>query len=275
MPAERRSEKEYFFGDLKLNADRERLSLQEQTWDPFTIRHLESLRISPGWTCLNVGAGYGSMTAWIANQVGPTGKVVATDVRPELHRGLSGQAQIRKHDIIRDEIEKDHYDLVLGRMLLQHLKEPDKALSKMASAVKPGGWLLIEELDNSTGPYFDSKDPKLNYWIETGGKYFGIFQKNNLGFDLEYGRRVRMLLEQLGFVQIRGEMNSPLSRGGEPWARALSDAVAMCFDALIGAKLVQEDDARNAKGQMQGLLADPSFHFVCAPLCSAWGRKPI
>ena len=273
MPAEEKTEKDYLFSDMKLNADRERLNLQEQTWDPFTIRHLESLNITPGWECLNVGAGYGSITAWIAGQVGPTGRVVATDIRPELHRDVSGQVEIRKHDIIKDEIEKNHYDLVFARMLLQHLKEPDKALSNMVDAVKPGGWLLIEEIDNFMIPRLDSKNPQADYFYRAGAKYFDAFQR--IGFDLEFGRKVRSLLDQFGFVEVHGEGNYPLSRGGEPWARALSDAIRLMFDALINSKSVEEVEARKVRDEYLKLLDDPSFYFVCAPLCSAWGRKPL
>jgi len=271
MATEEKSDREYVFGKMRLQADRERLGLQEQTWDQFTIRHLESLGIAPGWTCLNVGAGYGSITAWMAGRVGPTGRVVATDIRPELHRDVGGHVEIRKHDIITDEIEKDHYDLVFGRMLLQHLKEPDKALSKMADAVKPGGWLLIEEIDNFTMPRIDSKDPRAGYFYEAGFKYFEMFQR--IGFDFQFGRRVRSLLDGLAFAEVHGEGNYPLSRGGEPWARALSDAIRLVVDALINSRLVEEVEARKVRDEYQRLLDDPSFYFVCAPLCSAWGRK--
>lgn len=219
-----------------------------------------------------MGAGYGSITVWMADHVGPTGQVVATDVRPELHRDVGGQVEIRKHDIVADEIEKGHYDLVFGRMLLQHLKEPDKALSKMASAVKPGGWLLIEEIDNFMTPRLDTRNSTADHFYRTGYQCFDRFQK--IGFDLEYGRNVRFLLDQLGFVEVHGEGDFPLSRGGEPWARALSDAIRLALDALTNSRIVEEDDAGKKRDELERMLDDPSFYFVCAPLCSARGRKP-
>jgi ubiquinone/menaquinone biosynthesis C-methylase UbiE len=36
--------------------------------------------VQPGWRCLEVGAGRGSMAVWLAQRVGPSGHVVATDV---------------------------------------------------------------------------------------------------------------------------------------------------------------------------------------------------
>ena len=49
----------------------ERLSLLEQLFDPTTRRRRALVR--PGWRCLEVGAGRGSMAVWLAEQVGPSG----------------------------------------------------------------------------------------------------------------------------------------------------------------------------------------------------------
>ena len=272
MSTEKKPGEKYFFSNLQLDADRKRLALQEQAWDPFTIRHLESLGVASGWTCLNVGAGHGSITAWIASRVSPTGKVVATDLRPELHREVSGQVEIRKHDIMKDEIEKNHYDLVFCRMLLQHLKEPNKALSKMADAVKPGGWLLIEEIDNSITPKSDSKNSKADYYYRTGWQYYEPFPK--IGFDMEYGRNVRFLLDQLGFVGVQSEGNFLLSRGGDPWPEALVDVLKLSSEALIKSRLAQEDDTRKLLDEIERMYHDPSYYYICSALCSAWGKKP-
>jgi chemotaxis methyl-accepting protein methylase len=71
--------------------------------------------------------------------------VVATDIDPRfLDRIRSTNLETRKHDILRDDLEVGHYDLVHCRKLLQHLPEPEKALKRMADALRRGGWLLIE-----------------------------------------------------------------------------------------------------------------------------------
>ena len=51
-------------------------------FDRGTIRHLEDRGVSESWRCLEVGGGGGSITAWLANRVGPTGHVLVTDVDP-------------------------------------------------------------------------------------------------------------------------------------------------------------------------------------------------
>jgi hypothetical protein len=60
------------------HAGDERLDLLEQLFDPGSRRRRELVR--PGWRVLEVGAGRGSMAAWLAERVGPAGQVVATDI---------------------------------------------------------------------------------------------------------------------------------------------------------------------------------------------------
>ena len=59
-------------------AEDERLTLLEQIFDPLSRRRRDM--VQPGWRCLEVGAGRGSMAVWLAEQVGPSGHVVATDI---------------------------------------------------------------------------------------------------------------------------------------------------------------------------------------------------
>src|SRR6516225_10598200 len=59
-------------------AEDDRLELLEQLFDPGSRDWRQ--RVQPGWRCLEVGAGRGSMAAWLADRVGPKGRVVATDV---------------------------------------------------------------------------------------------------------------------------------------------------------------------------------------------------
>jgi hypothetical protein len=58
-------------------AEDDRLGLLEDIFDPLSCRRREL--VQPGWRCLEVGAGRGSMAVWLAERVGPCGQVVATD----------------------------------------------------------------------------------------------------------------------------------------------------------------------------------------------------
>ena len=74
------NEQRYFYSKEEDEVELNRLRLVEEIYDPITIRHLGTIGVSKGWNCLEIGAGAGSMALWLANHVGPTRKVVATDI---------------------------------------------------------------------------------------------------------------------------------------------------------------------------------------------------
>lgn len=54
--------------------ERRRLTLLEDVLDPTTIGLLTELGVGPGWNVLEVGAGAGSITRWLCDRVGASGK---------------------------------------------------------------------------------------------------------------------------------------------------------------------------------------------------------
>ena len=64
----------------------ERVTSLEHCYDKATIANLEALGVGEAWQCLEVGGGNGSVAHWLADRIGPTGKVVATDINVSLMR---------------------------------------------------------------------------------------------------------------------------------------------------------------------------------------------
>jgi tRNA A58 N-methylase Trm61 len=97
------SEHKYIYSAQKDDVELERLGLQAGVIDPVTIRHLETIGVSDGWKCLEVGAGTGSIAQWLSTKVGTAGKVVATDINTGfLSRIAAPNIEIRRHDILKD-----------------------------------------------------------------------------------------------------------------------------------------------------------------------------
>src|SRR5437762_2556781 len=129
-------------------AERERLAAIEAAANPFTIECLEKIGVGEGWRCLEVGAGAGSIAEWLCRRVGPNGKVVATDLQTKFLETMEApNLEIRRHDITTDELEAGAFDLVSARKVLEHLADPTAALRRMAAALRPGGWILVEDSD--------------------------------------------------------------------------------------------------------------------------------
>jgi len=182
-------------------------------FDAGTVRHLESLDVSPGWHCLEVGGGGGSIAAWLAARVAPTGKVLVTDIDPRFLESLRlPNTEVRRHDIATDTLPESAFDLVHSRLVLLHVPEREKALARMAAALKPGGWLLAEEFDSSVFP-----DPALSCGEVLSKTHIAMTQLiDERGVDRKFGRRLFGRLRALGLVDVVAEGRTFIWPSGSP-----------------------------------------------------------
>jgi SAM-dependent methyltransferase len=159
------AENDYAYSHTAEASESERLGFIERLADPFSHRNLATLGIQQGWRCLEVGAGHGSVARWLAEQVGPQGQVVATDINPRFLTEIDvPNVEVRQHDIRTDPLEPGTYDLAHCRAVLGHLPEPLIAVQRMVAALRIGGWLLVEEADNSSLRAVDLKHPLAEFF---------------------------------------------------------------------------------------------------------------
>jgi SAM-dependent methyltransferase len=251
--------------------ERRRLALLTQFADPITTRRLTDLGVGPGWRCLDAGAGSGSMARWLARRAGPAGHVVATDLNP---RFLGGHGlhnlEVRRHNILEDDLEAAHYDLVHCRVLLMHLSDPVRALRRLASAVRPGGWLLVEEADGSAS--FGAADPghARAAGFDRSTRALWTALKATGTMDLDFGCRLPALFEELGLQDLGHEGVTLTGQGGDPQARFVQ-----MTDELLRERFVAAGVLTGAEfDELHQAYDDRSFWFVGFTLFGAWGRRP-
>src|SRR5579871_2083748 len=139
---------DHYVFDAAWQRERQRLRSIEDLYDPASRQHLTTLGVSAGWRCLEVGCGAGSLARWLADRVGPTGHVLATDLDLRFMRGHErANLELLRHDIVNDPLEPLSFDLVHARALLMHLAERESVLARLVAATRPGGWVMIEDPD--------------------------------------------------------------------------------------------------------------------------------
>ncbi len=93
------------------------------------------------------------MVRWLAQRVGPAGRVLATDIDVSWARAAGGPgSRSGATTSARDAAPAESFDLVHARLVLVHVAERDKALRSMVQALRPGGWLLVEDADPALQP---------------------------------------------------------------------------------------------------------------------------
>ena len=180
---------------------------------------MATLGTSRGWRCLEVGAGHGSIARWLAEQVGPQGLVVATDLNPRFLTEIQlPNVEVRRHDIRTDPLESHTYDLAHCRGVLAHLREPHLAVRRMVEALRMGGWLLIEEGNLSSIGAVDADHPLAESFNRRNRELVERITQTKL-FAPSFGPQVRRLLEEAGLSEINNEGIQVIARGGEAHAR--------------------------------------------------------
>jgi SAM-dependent methyltransferase len=246
---------------------RQRLGALEARLDPGTIRLLEALGNLEEWRCLEVGAGAGSIAAWLARRVGPRGHILATDLDLRHLAALAAaNLEVRRHDIAVDDLPEDTFDLVHARVVLEHLPGRQAALDRMVAALKPGGWLLAESTDAIAWAAIT---------IEPAERA-ALFTKASaaawqyLPLDRYYGRRLEEDLRARGLMEVECEGRVFAIRGGSPAALIFSAIWIAHKDRIVaeGVLTAQEID------EFIALHDEPTFAWM-SPICvAAWGRRP-
>ncbi|MEV7884871.1 methyltransferase domain-containing protein [Streptomyces sp. NPDC002817] len=246
----------------------ERFDAFAALFDPTTFRHLESFGIGPGWRCWEVGAGGTSVVSWLAKKVGPTGRVVATDIdTSRLAPAARPPVEVRVHDVGAEEAPGEGFDLVHARLVLVHVPDRERALRSMAGSLRPGGRLLIEDADPALQPLTcpDDHGPaeQLANRLRQGFRRLLA----DRGADLSYGRRLPRLLREAGLHRVEADAYFPLS---SPACAALESAtIRQIRGQLVTAGLATDDDI----DQHLANVAAGGMDLATAPMISAWGRK--
>jgi SAM-dependent methyltransferase len=254
------------------DAEDDRLSLLELIFDPASRRRREI--VQPGWRCLEVGAGRGSMAVWLAERVGPSGHVVATDIDISYLKRLNlPNLEVRRHNILDDPLDAldpGSFDLVSSRLMLFWLVgKQEMAILRMVECLRPGGWFVDEDGDWGTVAPVDPSDPYSDSYNRAwqGGEWWA-----SRGYDPTFGRKLPVLFEHCGLENIGHEATAEVVRGGSPWARwwwKTLDAIRSWEEADGALAETREQEYK----VLRAPLKEPSFWFLTALLHACRGQR--
>lgn len=242
-----------------------RLALLEDYLDPVTFRRIAGLGLRHGWRCLEVGAGGGSVARWLCGQVGTTGHVTATDLNTRFLDDINAaNLTVQRHDIVAEPLPEAQFDLVHVRWLLHHLPRREEILPKLAAAVRPGGWLLIEDVD-----FFPIQASASRLYVE-----FMLALTETVvldaGGDRYWSRKLPALVTELGLTDIGADADIPVLRGGGPVAKFFQLTSEQVRDKLLARGFLTQDQFEAG----QALLDDPSLWGFAGAGLGVWGRRP-
>jgi SAM-dependent methyltransferase len=212
--------------DHQLEGERSRLALMSRLLDPMHRRHIESLGVGPGARTLEVGCGNGSISAWLAERVGPGGQAVAVDLDLSLVEAPPPGLELRQGDIVAGPIDPGDFDLVTARAVLHHVTDLDAAIRNLAASVAPGGSILLIEPDFL--PVSIAEPPAVRAFWDGW-----LAWSRDQGIDYQVGRTLAPRLAAVGLEQIAGTADTAVYNGGSPWADYWTQTVTELRDRLM------------------------------------------
>jgi SAM-dependent methyltransferase len=249
--------------------ERMRLRLLAEGLDPLTRRWLTEIGVPRGARCLEVGAATGSISRWLARQVGPAGRVVAADIDVRFLDDMDlPNVEVRRFDVRSDALEPGAFELVFCRTLLLHLPEPRAALAKLAEALAPGGVLFAQEPDMCLAVAADPDHPDAEAFAEYHRKGFAHIRRTKL-FDTQLGRTLPPIFRELGLVDVHADAIAQRIAGKSPVAEQLT-----LTQGVLGPRLVA--DGAVTQAELDAVLrcyADPGFEFLQGLQFAVRGRR--
>ena len=248
----------------------ERLTALSSLFDPWTFRHLDDRGIGTGWRCWEVGAGGPAVATWMAERVGPEGRVLATDLDlswmadPGRHR-----FEARVHDVGLDAAPPGPFDLIHARLVLVHVPRRHQALAAMVGALRPGGWLVVEDADPALQPLtcIDEYGPEQALANKLRRDFRSLLVAS--GADTGFGRTLPRSLREAGLVDVGADAFFPVT--GPACTDLERATVAQMRGRLVGAGLATDAEIDRHLAAVDAGGMD----FATSPLISAWGRSPV
>lgn len=259
---------EYVFTSVEERRELERLQAIERECDPASRRRLGATGLGAGWRCLEVGPGAGSLLMWMGEIVGPSGRVTGLDLSTKFlppHR--PAQIEVREGDIRTEALTPASFDLIHARYVLIHLPDYQAALDRMLAAVKPGGWLVLEEPDFSASRGIEGTPAQLTAMERINRAIHRMYE--NRGMDPALGRKLLPLLQTRGLRDLSMEHGAPVSSGGSGMAAIMAMSAVQLRERYLATGLVGEEDLR-LYGEM---AADPNSRAIYYATVAVAGQK--
>ncbi|MFF2700327.1 class I SAM-dependent methyltransferase [Streptomyces cyaneofuscatus] len=242
----------------------ERIDFGALAYDDITLARLRALGAGPGWRCLDVGAGTGTVSRRLLEEAGVASVLaVDRDVRFLAARAVPG-LDVREADITGADFAPGPFQLVHARFVLMHLPEHERLITALAERVAPGGVLVLSDAVDLTS----DRTPDSPYTSVMRAMWRGL--RSTIGTDVSWVPSYPHLLRGAGLEPVAAEIHVPPLQPGSPISRFWADTWERSRQAMVATGLV--DDA--AVDAAVRYLGSDACAALSAGMLTVWGWKP-
>ena len=233
-------------------------------YDAGSRARLTALGVGPGWRCLDVGAGTGTISRWLVDEAGAD-EVLALDRDPRfVDARPGGRLRTMAADITDPTLSPGRFDLVHSRFVLMHLRGHADVLARLADWVAPGGWLVVGDAVDLT----TSGSPQAAYRRTMAAMWQVL--RDRIGTDIGWVTRYPQLLGDLGLLEVGAEVLMPPLTVDAPVTAFWKSTWLSMRDTLESGSALGPGELDTALDY----LSSPALADLSPGMITAWGRRP-
>jgi len=252
----------------------QRLRVLDEVYHQTTVALLDRAGLRDGWRCADIGCGTGLVTLTMAEHVGAGGRVIGVDEAGTFvdeARQSAAEHKLKNTEFISGDaysppLPSAQFNLVYARCLLSHLDEPLRALQTMTALARPGGSVVVEDIDCG-GVFAHPETPALM-------RHLNLYQRAMRlhGGDPLMGRKLPRLCRKTGLTNVRFEIVRP-AEPLEPVKRLYPLTLACLKPAIVESKLATAAEVDALVAELNAMADDPAAKVSSCPMVQVWARK--
>ncbi|MGW1893272.1 class I SAM-dependent methyltransferase [Streptomyces sp. NPDC002004] len=241
-----------------------RIDLGALAYDEVTEARFRTLGVGPGWNCLEIGAGTGSVARLLLHRLGVASVLaVDRDVRFLASEAVPGM-RVREADITAEDFTPGVFRLVHARFVLMHLPDRERVIDALSRLVAPGGVLVLSDAVDLT----TRTAPRTPFTVAMRAMWRALAE--TIGTDVSWAPDYPRLLRRTGLSDVAAEIHVPPLAPGSPISRFWADTWNRARSAMLATGLVDEatiDEAVRYLGSADCADLSPG-------MITAWGWRP-
>ncbi|MGG7143229.1 class I SAM-dependent methyltransferase [Clostridium nigeriense] len=192
----------------QIGFQKELLRLQKQAnfGSDREIKMLRNLGIKDDSVILEVGSGPGFYTKILLDNFHNSEVIALDNDEPLLNfahnmlNNYGNRVTFMQDDIMKSTIPDEYFDIVIARFVFQHLSDPIIALKEIYRILKPGGKVIIIDVDSELWGLTYPKNELIENLNTNLSKY-----QTSINGNREIGRILLTLLKKLSFKNLNIE----------------------------------------------------------------------
>ena len=259
------------------DAERQRLVRQARVFAAEASWLLNQAGAKPGWRAVDLGCGPLGIMDLLCDRVRATGKTVGVDNEAHMvaiARDIAAELNLTNLTLVEAPatdtgLEPASFDFAHARLLLVNVPDPERVVAELATLVRPGGMVALEEVDWISWIC----QPAHPAWDRLRDALRDLRARR--GLDVHIGRRLPGLLRGAGLGEVRFRAVCPAYLDGVGDNHTLLVTFAELHAAeLVSDGLIAADELASLVNELQAHLADPATITIYKLFCQAWARKP-